>query len=312
MKALVYESNTEDEDEVEEDDDFRGHTMFGFNNAAALIEPMETANSFTKLGVDDEDEDDGPPNLSDSDPDPEADPELNPHPVTLLNDVAYRLYREKAAARKKAAKAPKAPKQKNAVLIKSVADFDRPAAKVLIHALPRDRKSLARLAKLCPEKEEVLGANERWVMADSGSSLHAMDIAKELPGYEHLVCPLPEGKKGRGAETASGDRVEIRGTVSLTGHVDGRLHTVPFNDMKTTMPIASMRQTVKKGNDFHIISEGGIIRNKKTGGTIKLHERGGVYFFKMKFLPPSEQIQPNNGKVDKSRKNRSLGFPRPA
>lgn len=92
MKALGYESTTEDKDEAEEDDDFRGHTMFGFNNAAALIEPMETANSFTKLGVTDEEEDDGPPNLSDSDTDPEADPELNPHRVTLLNDVAYRLY----------------------------------------------------------------------------------------------------------------------------------------------------------------------------------------------------------------------------
>ena len=60
MKALGYESNTEDVNEAGEDDDLRGHTMFGFNNAAALIEPMKTANSFTELGVNDEDEDNGP------------------------------------------------------------------------------------------------------------------------------------------------------------------------------------------------------------------------------------------------------------
>ena len=197
-----------------------------------------------------------------------------------------------------------------ALTIKSLADLDKPSAREITHALPRHRKSLTRLAKLCPEKEEVLGLYEHWVMADSGSSLHAMDISKELPGFEHLIVPIPEGKKGRGAETASGDRVEIRGTVALKGHIDGNLHTVPFNDMPTTMPIASMRQTIKKGNDLHITPEGGFIRNRKTGEKINLHERGGVYFFKMKFLPPSDQPQP----VVESqiRKNRSLGFARPA
>ena len=147
-------------------------------------------------------------------------------------------------------------------------------------------------------------------MADSGSSLHAMDIAKELPGYAHLVTPLPEGKKGKGAETASGDRVEIKGTISLSGHVDGHEHTVPFNDMKISMPIASMRQTIKKGNDLYITPEGGTIRNRRTGKTIHLHERGGVYFFKMCFLPPHQQPQPDSAK--NGRKNKALGFARPA
>ena len=308
MKALAYDTGTEDEDD-EDADSQHGDTLFGFNNACEVQEPDSLDYEGEPLGV--------PPNLESSDSEAEPDTDLNPHAMHLLNDVVYRRYRQKtaeAAALKaqKAIKAQKMSKSGKSVIIKSVADLDRPDAKGLIHALPHDRKSLARLAKLCPEKKEMLGPHERWVMADSGSSLHAMDIAKELPGYEHLVCPLPEGKKGRGAETASGDRVEIRGTVSLTGHVDGRLHTVPFNDMKTTMPIASMRQTVKKGNDLHITPEGGVIRNRKTGDTIQLHERGGVYFFKMKFLPVSEQTQPNNGKVDKSHKNRSLGFPRPA
>ena len=104
-----------------------------------------------------------------------------------------------------------------ALTIKSLADLDKPAVREMIHALPRDRKSLKRLAKLCPDKEEVLGLYERRVMADSSSLLHAMDTSKGLPGFEHTIVPLPGGKKGRGAETASGDRVEIGGAVALKG-----------------------------------------------------------------------------------------------
>ena len=304
MKALGYDANTEDED----DDDSDGEDMmFGFNNVSNL-------NIDVRPTLDDSSDD--VPNLeNDSDTELEDDPDLDQHMVHLLNDAAQRRYRQKSAEAKavkalKALRVPKTPKSPVALTIKSLADLDKPAAREIIHALPRDRKSLTRLAKLCPEKEEVLGLYERWVMADSGSSLHAMDISKELPGFEHLIVPIPEGKKGRGAETASGDRVEIRGTVALKGHIDGNLHTVPFNDMPTTMPIASMRQTIKKGNDLHITPEGGFIRNRKTGEKINLHERGGVYFFKMKFLPPSDQPQP----VVESqiRKNRSLGFARPA
>ena len=49
-------------------------------------------------------------------------------------------------------------------------------------------------------------------MADSGSTLNAMDMAKELPGFEKLAGPLPDKKKGKGAETASGAHVPINGT----------------------------------------------------------------------------------------------------
>ena len=301
--------------------------MFALEVNANDDVPVITSNSFNGLNAD-SDGDDGPPNLSDSDSDLEADPELNPHPTALLNEVVYRRYLK---AKREKAEAPKVPKKthvdrqkdvdrQNSWLqharlldclhIKSIADFDLPSVQGLINALPRDKKSLSRLAKLCPSKEETLGPYERWVMADSGSSLHALDVAKELPGYEHLVVPLPVGKKGRGAETASGDKVEIRGTVSLAGHIDGHEHVVPFNDMKISMPIASMRQTIKKGNDPYITPSGGTIKNRKTGKTIKLHERGGVYFFKMTFLPP--HLQPCSNDQDKGRKNMSLGFARPA
>ena len=79
--------------------------------------------------------------------------------------------------------------------------------------------------------------------------------------------------------------------------------------MPISMPIASMRQTIKRGKDLHITPHGGVIRNRLTGKTIKLHERGGVCFFKVKFLPP--HLQAYRGAIA-SPKNRPTGFARPA
>ena len=92
--------------------------------------------------------------------------------------------------------------------------------------------------------------------------------------------------------------------------IDGNLQTMLFNVMPTTTLIASMRQTIKKGNGLHITQEGGFIRNRKTGEKISPHERGGVYFFKMKFHPPPNRPPLVND--TKIRKNRALGFARPA
>ena len=80
--------------------------------------------------------------------------------------------------------------------------------------------------------------------------------------------------------------------------------------MKIAMPIASIRQTIKKGNDLYITEGGGVIRNRRNGKTIKLHERGGVYFFKMRFLPPN--LQPASLDGMSNTNDRSLGFARPA
>ena len=101
----------------------------------------------------------------------------------------------------------------------------------------------------------------------------------------------------------------INGTIELKGHVDGQATMMKFNDMPISMPIASMRQTIKRGNDLHITPHGGVIRNRVSGKTIKLHERGGVYFFKMKLLPPHLQVDTGNAAPPK---NRSTGFARPA
>ena len=193
MKALGYEPNTEDEDEGESDG---GHLMFALGVTADVHQPVDDANFSDHLVDDDADE---IPNLSSSDSDPEADPELNPHPVALLNEVAYRRYRKKIAARKmmSTCKAPRAPKKKDGVHIKSIADFDRPAARGLINALPRDRKSLTRLAKLCPTKNKPLGpmSDGLWQTL-AHLSMHLM-LLKSSPGMSTWLRHFRRGRRER-------------------------------------------------------------------------------------------------------------------
>ena len=126
-------------------------------------------------------------------------------------------------------------------------------------------------------------------MADTGYTSNGMDVRKEIPGNAKLVKPVPSSDRGSGAETACGARVQIDGEISLTGHIDDNLHTIVFKDMNVTMPIASMIQAVKKGNTLTISEDGGAITNRATGKVVRLHERQGVYFFKMKLLPAQSQ-----------------------
>ena len=47
------------------------------------------------------------------------------------------------------------------------------------------------------------GPNERWVMADTVSTLNALKVKKELAEYEHLVRSVPQGEQP-GAKCANG------------------------------------------------------------------------------------------------------------
>ena len=72
------------------------------------------------------------------------------------------------------------------------------------------------------------------------------------------------------------------------GRIDDEDHEITFSDMDVTMPIASMRKAVRKGSDLIITSDGGRITNKQTGTSIRLYERQGAWFFKMKLYSPEE------------------------
>ena len=200
------------------------------------------------------------------------------------------------------------------VLIQSEADLTRPEVQHMIQALPQDKLTLQRLAKLCPTNAEELGPGEFWCLLDTGSTVSAMKVQRSLPDYAHLVKPVPDSKKSKSAETACGGKVKFDGQIELTGHIDGELHTMVFNDMDVTMPIASMSESVHRGNELRIKKGGGTVTNMKSGKVVILHEREGVYFFKMSLLPPQLQQRyaqlgrKPNGTV----KSKKMVFSRPA
>ena len=108
--------------------------------------------------------------------------------------------------------------------------------------------------------------------------------------------------------------MKFDGQIEPAGHIDGELHTMMFNDMDVTMPIASMSESVHRGNELRIKKGGGTVTNMKSGKVVILHEREGVYFFKMSLLPP--QLQQRYAQLGRNPnvtvKPKKMAFSRPA
>ena len=90
------------------------------------------------------------------------------------------------------------------IVIQSEADLSKPEMKHMIQALPQDKSTLQRLAKLCPTDSQELGPGAFWCLLDSGSTVSAMKVKRTLPNYANLVKPVPENKKSNSAETSCG------------------------------------------------------------------------------------------------------------
>ena len=269
-----HENDTEDDDDDEDDEDSeyeepsRPHRMLSFNH---VMQPVATQNTFEALDNHQQEYDSFPATMIN-----DSRCLSMPNDFKFLNEFAHHIQTGKKLSQKKAKMPTKS------VTVTSEKDLHK--VKHFMNALPTDAESLNRMAKLCPTvSEEKLGEGEIWVMADTGSTLNGINVKKELPKFSKLVRCVDDDSPG--AETACGGRVKINGEISLTGHIDNELHTIDFKDMNVTMPIASMIQTVKKGNNLIITEKGGKIVNRKTRKVVRLHEREGVYFFKMKLLP---------------------------
>ena len=273
-----YEEEDDDGDEIPE-------RMFSFigqgpTPAEISLTPQSYAhpNRYAEIRNDVENDDSESESGGDHPNHPAVDPET-PIDLDFLHAFAHQVHRGRKISQKKAAQ-----KMKNKpITIDDVKDLDKPHVKQIINALPRNQKGLDKLAKRCPTEEmEPLEEGEIYVMGDTGSTLNGIDVEKELPHLFELVRPL--GKKIPGAECANGGMIDIHGEIDLAGHIDDHFHAIKFNHMKVSMPIASMRQAIDKGSVLRIAKGGGTLKNMRTGHVIKLHERMGVYFFKMKLL----------------------------
>ena len=141
-------------------------------------------------------------------------------------------------------------------------------------------------------------------MTDTGSTLNGINVSDHLPGLKHLARLASPGTHG--AECANGGTLDIDGELEIAGTNDGRLHVIPFKDMQVSLPIASMRQAIDKGSKLIIQKGGGTSTHAKSKTVINLHERMGVYFFKMRVFPAQLQT-----KYQGTSAKPSPGFSRP-
>lgn len=166
------------------------------------------------------------------------------------------------------------------VVIRSSKDLDRST----IAALPQDRKGKARLEKKI--QKIFLAPDEKLAMVDSGSFVHAIDSDIELPG--HALRPIDKNDHHIVGETACGGKLVKKGSVVVDCIIDGHRVEVEFDSMKVKTPILSVRKLVRDNHSVKFHKNGGFIHNLTTGKKINFFEFQGVYYLKMKILPPSD------------------------
>ena len=273
---------TEDEDDDDDSEyDARGDRIFAIMAGKGHGAP--TTNTFQSLASDSDAEDEPVYRCTRT---PSNGDKPSAGEMDFLNLFAHQVRKGRKLSQKARARA-QIRDRSPAVAVTSSSDLNSNAVKDLMHALPKGKKALARLAKLCPTDAGELAEGEIWVMADTGSTLNGINVAEHLPGLKHLVRPATPGTTG--AECANGGTLDIDGELEVAGTIDGNLHCIPFKDMQVSLPIASMRHAIDKGSRLLIQKGGGTLTHMKTNTVIKLHERMGVYFFKMRVFPAQQQ-----------------------
>ena len=80
-----------------------------------------------------------------------------------------------------------------------------------------------------------------------------------------------------------------RGKCVISGVADGQKVSIPFEDMDVELPILSVRQSVRSGQNVSFFKGGGELRDTTTDETIRIHEIEETYFMKLKVSPPSDE-----------------------
>lgn len=93
--------------------------------------------------------------------------------------------------------------------------------------------------------------------------------------------PSSGSKSGEIAPTACEKHMTNRGKFTEHGTADGQTIAIPFQGMDVELPIASVQKSVKSGNAVMFHEDGGEMKNRQTGNTIRIHGIEGVYYIKM-------------------------------
>ena len=80
-----------------------------------------------------------------------------------------------------------------------------------------------------------------------------------------------------------------KGVIEVEAEIDDETHMIPFEDLPVECPIMSVKKIVKKKSVVTFKDGGGYILNTVIKKKLRLVERNGVYFIKLKILEPSEK-----------------------
>ena len=197
-----------------------------------------------------------------------------------MNQWAHKVNiakKEKAKPRSQNILQPQKTKPKVKAVITSCVELgNSPFIKPLNHT----RRGIEHAYKMLPSSDE-LKPGEQWVLLDSGANVDAADIHEHFADFVPFIEAVPEAP---GAESACGGVVRTLGSCKVTGSIEDTDAAIRFRHMKVKVPIASLRNRVKGkgGSDIFITEDGGIMRNRVSGRSVRIYDRGGVYFFKFK------------------------------
>ena len=167
-------------------------------------------------------------------------------------------------------------------------------------------KAMKKLHTVKCEDDEIL------CLMDSGSSLNGINVAKEIPEYLPHCVESEASRRGDSAKCANGTGLKHEGKVKVHVEAGGQEFDIDFCNIKTHMPILSVRRVVKNKNRVLFEDEGGHIEIKATGMRIPFFEHEGVYFLKLKIKKPAAQPTPKGSRPTRSMNSKpTTPFARP-
>jgi hypothetical protein len=125
---------------------------------------------------------------------------------------------------------------------------------------------------------ETRGGRVVEAVVDSGA-VHSVAPPMRFPGP---MSPSPWSRAGRGYRAANGTGIKNLGQVQVAfGTTEGHKCRIPFQVAEVEQPLLSVAHLTAAGNKVELGASDGRIINIKTGRTIALEKRGGVYLLKM-------------------------------
>jgi hypothetical protein len=139
---------------------------------------------------------------------------------------------------------------------------------------------------ICSVSGEARGGRVVEAVVDSGA-VHSVAPPGCFPGP---VAPSPWSRAGRGYRAANGTGIKNLGQVQVPfGTGEGHQCLIPFQVAEVEQPLLSVAHLTAAGNVCEMGHTDGRIVNLKTGRSIALERRGGVYIMKM-YLPEAAPL----------------------